>query len=73
MTSLAPSFLICSLFLQVMKTIKSQMDSKLGSIRPRTAELAALERLGKSPYAYDGRNVLTTQGISCLNESSFLQ
>ena len=51
MTTLAPSFLIgSSLFLQVMRTtIKSRMGSKLGSIRQRTYELAALERLEKSP------------------------
>ena len=47
MTTLAPSFLICSsLFLQVTRTtIKSQMGSKLGRIQPGTYELAALERL----------------------------
>ena len=46
-----PSFLIgSSLFLQVTRTtIKSLMGSKLGSIRQRTYELAALERLEKSP------------------------
>ena len=46
-----PSFLICSsLFLQVTKTtIKSRMGSKFGRIRPGTYELAALERLEKSP------------------------
>ena len=51
MTTLAPSFLIgSSLFLQVMKTtIKSRMGSKLASILRRTYELAALERLEKSP------------------------
>ena len=50
MTSLAPSILIGSLFLQVTRTpIKSRMGSKLGSIRRRTYELAALERLEKSP------------------------
>ena len=51
MSTLAPSFMIgSSLFLQVMrKTIKSWMGSKLGKIRPRTVELAALERLEKSP------------------------
>ena len=45
-TTLAPSFLIgSSLFLQVTRTpIKSRMGSKLGSIRRRTNELAALER-----------------------------
>ena len=51
MTTLAPSFLISSsLFLQVTRTtIKSRMGLKLGSIRRRTYELAALERLEKSP------------------------
>ena len=51
MTTLAPSFLIgSSLFLQVTRTtIKFQMGSKLGRIGPGTYELAALERLGKSP------------------------
>ena len=50
MTTLAPSFLICSLFLQVtMSTIISRMGSKFGRIRPGTYELADLERLGKSP------------------------
>ena len=49
-TTLAPSFLIgSSSFLQATRTpIKSRMGSKLGSIR-RTYELAALERLEKSP------------------------
>ena len=62
MTTLAPSFLICSsLFLQVTRTtIKSRMDLKFGRIRPKTYELAALERLEKSPYTYNGRKVLTT-------------
>ena len=51
MTTLNPSFLIgSSLFLQVTRTtIKSMMGSKFGSIRRRTYELAALERLEKSP------------------------
>ena len=50
-TTLTPSFFIgFSLFLQVMRTtIESWMGSKLGSIRQRTYELAALERLEKSP------------------------
>ena len=50
-TTLAPSFLIgSSAFLQATRTlIKSLMCSKLGSIRQRTYELAALERLEKSP------------------------
>ena len=48
--TLAPLFLIgSSLYLQVMRTsITSRTSSKFGQIRPRTAELAALERLEKS-------------------------
>ena len=51
MNTLTPSFLIgYSSYLQVMRTaIKSRTSSNLGQIRPRTAELAALERLEKSP------------------------
>ena len=50
-TTLAPSFLIgSSSYMQVTRTsITSQTSSKFGQIRPRTAELAALERLEKSP------------------------
>ena len=45
------SFLIgSSSFLQVTRTdIRSQMSSKFGKIQIRTAEVAALERLEKSP------------------------
>ena len=51
MSTLAPSFLMgSSLYLQVtMTTIISRTTSNLGQIRPRTAELAALERLEKIP------------------------
>ena len=72
MTTLAPSFLISSsLFLQVTRTtIKSRMGSKLGSIRQRTYELAALERLEKSPWTYNGRNVVTSLVPSFFNGSS---
>ena len=51
MNMLAPSFLIgSSSYLQVMSTtIISRTNSNLGQIRPRTAELAALEYLEKSP------------------------
>ena len=50
-TTVAPSFLIgSSSILQATRTlIKSPMGLKLGSIRQRTYELAALERLEKSP------------------------
>ena len=76
MTTLTPSFLIgSSLFLQVKRTtINSWMGSKLGSIRQRTYELAALERLEKSQKTYNGRNVVTTLVPSFSNgSSSFLQ
>ena len=47
----APSFLIgSSSYLQVTRTsITSRTSSKFGQIGPRPAELAALERLEKSP------------------------
>ena len=49
--TLAPLFLIgSSLFLHVTRiTIKSWTSSKFDQIGPWTAELAALERLEKSP------------------------
>ena len=49
--TLAPLFLIeSSSFLQVRRTtIKSWTGSKFDQIGPWTAELAALERLAKSP------------------------
>ena len=50
-STLAPSFLIgSSSYLQETKTsMTSQTSSKLGQIGPRTVELAARERLEKSP------------------------
>ena len=76
MTTLAPSLLFgSSLFLQVTRTpLKSQMCSKLGQIRPWTVELAALERVEKSPKTYNGKNFVTTLVPSFLEgSSSFLQ
>ena len=51
MSTLAPPFLIgYSSFLQVKRTvIKALMGLKFGKIGPESAELAALERLEKSP------------------------
>ena len=64
--TLAPLFLIgFSSFLQVRRTtIKSWKSSKFYQSRPWTAELAALERLEKSPYTYNGR--------SCEQSSTFI-
>ena len=76
MNTLAPTFLIgSSSFLQVMRTvITSQMSSKFGQIRPWTAELAALERLKKSPLTYNGKDVVNSPALSFLiRSSSFLQ
>ena len=51
MTTKAPSFFIgSSSFLQVTRTtIKSRIGLKFGKTGPGTYELAALERLEKSP------------------------
>ena len=43
-----------------MTTIKACMSSNFGQISPLTAELAALERLKKFLYTYNGRNVVST-------------
>ena len=75
-TTLAPSYLIgSSLFLQVTRTtITSWMGSKFSKIRSGTHELAALECREKSPYTYNGRNIVTTLVQSFLDgSSSFLQ
>ena len=50
-TTVVPTFLIrSSSYLQVTRTsITSRTSSELSQIGPRTAELAALERLEKSP------------------------
>ena len=71
-TTLAPSFFIgSSSFLQATsKPIISQMSLKFSQIRPGTYELPALERLKKSPYTYNGRNVVTTLVPSFLDGSS---
>ena len=57
MATLATSFLIgSSSFLGITRTtIISRMSSNFGQVRPQIAELAALERLEKSPYTYNGK------------------
>ena len=62
MSTQAPLFLIgSSSYLQVTRTsITSRTSSKFGQIGPRTAELAALKRLEKSPQTYNGRNLVNT-------------
>ena len=76
MKTLSPSFLIrSSSYLQVVRiSITSRSSVKFGQIIPRTAELAALERLEKSAYTYNGRNLVNTLALSFLiQSSSFLQ
>ena len=70
-STLAPSFLIGSYsFLYVTRiSIKVWMCSKFGKNRPGSTELAALERLKKTPYTYNGRNVVSSLLLSDLNES----
>ena len=54
--------------------MRSRMSLKFGKIRPWTAELAALERLKKSPLTYNGKDVVNTPALSFLiRSSSFLQ
>ena len=76
MSTLALQFFIgSSLFLKVtMTAIKAWMGSKFGKIGQGSAELAPIERLKKSPYTYNERNVVSTLVLSFLIKSySFLQ
>ena len=76
MSTLAPSFLIrSSSYLQVRRTsITSRTSSKFGQIGPRTAELAALERMKKIPMTYNGENdVITFSPLFLIGSFSFLQ
>ena len=73
--TLALSFLIgSSSVLQVTRTtIKSRTSSKFGPVGLRTADLPALERLGKSPLTYNGKNVLPFSPSFLIEPSSILQ
>ena len=76
MATLANSFLIGSFsFVGITRTIIiSRMSSNFGQVRPQIAELAALERLEKSPYTYNGKNVVATLApLFLIGSSSFLQ
>ena len=54
--------------------MRSRMSLKFGKIRPWTAELAALERLKKSPLTYNGKDVVNAPAPSFLMGTfSFLQ
>ena len=65
-------------FLQVHVTrtvIKSWIGSKFSKIKHWSTELSALERLKKSPYTYNGSNVVSTLVLlfSMDRSSSFSQ
>ena len=44
----------------------SRTSSNFSQIQPRTAELAALERLKKFPYTYNGENLVSPLAPSFL-------
>ena len=76
MSTLAPSCLIRSFsYLQVTRTsITSSTSSKFGQIGPRTAEIAALERMKKIPKTYNGENnVITFSPLFLIGSFSYLQ
>ena len=54
--------------------MKSWKSSKFDQIRPWTAELPALERQEKSPYTYNGRNLVNAlASLFLIGSFSFLQ
>ena len=58
----------------ILSTIKSRTNLKFGQVRPRTADLPALERLEKFPENCNVRNVVATLATSFLiGSSSFLR
>ena len=57
-----------------MKCMRARRSSKFSQIRPRTAELAALERLKKSPCTFNGENgVATFSRLFLIGSISYLQ
>ena len=64
-----------SSYLQVkMTSITSRTSSKFGQIGPRTEELAALGRLEKSPWTYNGRDLVNILApLFLMRSTSFLQ
>ena len=57
-----------------MACMRARRSSKFSHIRPRTAELAALERLKKSPLTYNGKNdVATFSRLFLIGSISYLQ
>ena len=75
-SSLAPSFLFVSssFLLLTITTLKFRTNWKFSKIQPQIVELTALERTNKTTLIYKGRNSVSTQVPSFLEEySSLLQ
>ena len=57
-----------------MICMRAWMSSKFGQIRPRTTELAALERMKKIPLTYKRENdVITFSPLFLIGSFSYLQ
>ena len=57
-----------------MTCMRAWRSSNFCQIRPLTAELAALERVKKSPYTYNGKNgVATFSRLLLIGSISYLQ
>ena len=57
-----------------MTYMGARRSLKFSQIPPQTAELAALERLKKSPYTYNGKNgVATFSRLFLIGSISYLQ
>ena len=57
-----------------MTCIRARRSSKFSQIRPRTAELAVLEHLKKSPWTFIGKNgVATFSRLFLIGSISYLQ
>ena len=57
-----------------MTCMRARRSSKFCQIRPPTAELAALERLEKNHYTYNGKNgVATFSQLLLIRSFSYLQ
>ena len=55
-----------------MTYMGARRSSKLSQIRPQTAELAALERLKKSPLTYNGKNCVANFFSAVLDRIHFI-
>ena len=55
-----------------MKCMRARTSSNFGLLGPLAAELAALERLKKSPLAYNGKNYVSTFFSAVLDRIPFI-